>query len=126
MSAVLDASALLAMLLYEPGRETVLAALKGAAVSAVNMSEVYAKIAEKGLDMEAARKAFSTLPFEVTPFDEAHAFLAGQLRVATRAYGLSFGDRACLATAMLAKRAVLTADRAWLRLDLGIDIVAIR
>ena len=126
MSVVLDASALLAMLLHEPGHDKVRAVLRGAAVSAVNMSEVYAKAAEKGLDVGAARQAFATLPRVVLAFDEAHAFLAGQLRVSTRAFGLSFGDRACLATAMLEKRPVLTADRAWLRLDLGVEIVPIR
>jgi ribonuclease VapC len=43
-----------------------------------------------------------------------------------RHYGLSLGDRACLALAMELKLPVVTADRAWIDLDLGIDICVIR
>ena len=71
MSVVLDASALLAMLLHEPGHDKVRAVLRGAAVSAVNMSEVYAKAAEKGLDVGAARQAVSTQPRVVMGLDVA-------------------------------------------------------
>lgn len=38
----------------------------------------------------------------------------------------SLGDRACLALAMELKLPVVTADRAWIDLDLGIDICVIR
>ena len=40
--------------------------------------------------------------------------------------GLSLGDRACLALASLTGRIVVTADRVWPELDLGIDIRLIR
>ena len=45
---VLDASALLALLLAEPGAARVAALLPDATVSAVNLSEVVAKLAEHG------------------------------------------------------------------------------
>jgi len=78
------------------------------------------------LDVEAVRKAFSALSINVVPFGDAHAFIAGKLREQTRAYGLSLGDRACLATAILERRGVLTADKAWLNLRLDIEITSIR
>ncbi len=126
MSMVLDSSAVLAMLLHEPGGDRVRSALGGAVINAVNLSEVYAKSVEKALDADAVRKAFTALSISIVPFDDAHAFIAGKLRQQTRDYGLSLGDRACLATAMIERRPVLTADRAWLKLGLDIEITAIR
>ena len=42
-------------------------------------------------------------------------------------YGLSLGDRACLATSMYLGRTVYTTDKAWARIDIkGIDIKFIR
>ena len=51
---------------------------------------------------------------------------AGRLRAVTRTEGLSLGDRACLATAILLGVAVLTSDRSWLRLDLGVPVRSLR
>ena len=44
----------------------------------------------------------------------------------TRPYGLSLGDRACLALAIQRKAAVYTTDAAWKNLNLGIEINVIR
>ena len=126
MSVVLDASALLAMVLHEPGRDVVRAALDGAVISTVNLSEVYTKVVEKGLDVDAVRAAIQTSPIHIVAFGDEHALWTGKLRKQTRAHGLSLGDRACLATAMHEKRPVMTADKAWRNLDLGIEVIVIR
>jgi len=126
MTVVLDASAALALLLDEPGSEKVAAVIHGSIISSVNMSEVYAKSVDLAKDVDATRKFFRALPVRIVGFDDAHAFVAGRLRRQTRRHGLSFGDRACLATAMVEKRPVLTADKAWLMLDLDIEITSIR
>jgi PIN domain nuclease of toxin-antitoxin system len=44
----------------------------------------------------------------------------------TRGLGLSLADRACLALAIERGAAVLTADRTWAELDLGIEIRLVR
>ena len=126
MKVVLDASAVLALILREPGADRVQDEIGDAAISAVNMAEVFARCQDRGLDPTRIGGICVDLGLETLPFTAAHALLAGQLRASTRALGLSLGDRACLATAMLEKRPVLTADRAWLRLDLGVEIVSIR
>jgi PIN domain nuclease of toxin-antitoxin system len=41
-------------------------------------------------------------------------------------FGLSLGDRACLALARMRRLPAVTADRAWARLDLGIAIELVR
>jgi PIN domain nuclease of toxin-antitoxin system len=126
-SAALDASALLALLHGEPGHEEVARALAARAViSAVNLAEVVGKLAEAGMPEESIREALEGLELDVVAFDRGLAYRAGLLRPATRALGLSLGDRACLALAAFGEREALTADRSWGSLDLGIPVRQIR
>ena len=119
---VWDASALLLVLNEEPGAAELALAIGEAVISAVNLSEVVAKLADAGVPEAAVRDALAALPVEVISFDESTAFAAGLLRPATRALGLSMGDRACLGLAATLGLPVLTADRAWQGLRLGIDV----
>ena len=100
-------------------------ALPGAAISAVNLSEVVAKLAKRGMPDREIRSALDALGFEIHPFDRELAYLAGQLRGRTRSRGLSLGDRACLALGLRLALPVLTADRGWtgLGLDLRVQVV---
>jgi PIN domain nuclease of toxin-antitoxin system len=126
MSVVLDASAVFALLWNEPGIERVQAQLNGAFVSAVNVAEIYSKSSERLQDLGATRQVLLNMPILIRPFDEACSLLTGELRLATHAYGLSLGDRACLATAIIENRSVMTADKAWRNLDVGVEIIVIR
>jgi PIN domain nuclease of toxin-antitoxin system len=126
---VLDSSALLAIVFGEPGAEMAAewaAGAAGAVVSAVNLSEAAAKMNERGFADEETEAYLSALGFDLAPFGEAEAYAAGRLRAGTRALGLSFGDRACIALAQREGAAVATADRAWARLDLGLAVRVIR
>jgi PIN domain nuclease of toxin-antitoxin system len=118
---VLDASALLAILNQEPRARPWEGSLPDADLSAVNLSEVVAKLADVGMNERELREGLD-LGMTVVPFDAAMAYEAGLLRPKTRALGLSLGDRACLALAIRTGLPVLTADRAWGRLQLGVDI----
>jgi len=123
--AVLDASALLALLQGEPGSSRVLEVLPGVLICSVNLSEVVAKLAESGMPEGDIHRALG-LGLEIVPFDEALAFQAGLLRPVTRRAGLSLGDRACLALAQARSLPALTTDRAWTGLDAGVDVEVIR
>ncbi|MYA20287.1 MAG: type II toxin-antitoxin system VapC family toxin [Chloroflexi bacterium] len=127
-SWVLDASALMALLYAEPGLDRVVAAVgAGAAVSTVNLSEVIAKLADRGAPEREIRDTIETIGLDITEFDADDALAAGLLRPATRAAGLSLGDRACLALAQLSGAPVLTADRAWAAIELdGVEVQFIR
>src|SRR5918994_7704265 len=119
---VLDASALMAVLREEPGAAGVEAVLDDAAISTVNLSEVQAKLVERGSPAEAAWSWLVDLDLDVVDFDASQARVAGNLGPLTRAHGLSFGDCACLALAQILGVPALTADRAWAGLKLGIAI----
>ena len=122
MNVILDASAVLALLNAEPGASVVAGAVSDAAISAVNLSEVVAKLIEGGMPAEAVRETLQELELEVISFDAHQAYEAGLLRISTRSLGLSFGDRACLGLAQRHGVPVLTTDRNWSRLDAGIDV----
>jgi ribonuclease VapC len=124
--SVLDSSALLALLFKEPGGQAVLGHLPGSLLSAVNLSEVVSKAVETGMSLEEARRVLTEFPCEVVPFDGEHAYLTAGLRAGTRTFGLSLGDRACLALGLQTALPVVTADRDWDKCDVGVKIVRIR
>lgn len=126
MKAVLDSSAVLALLWKEPGSDMVAALLHGALVSAVNLTEIYSKLLDRGFDNAVVCSIVAELPISIVVYDEQQARSAGALREATRKLGLSIGDRACLALAIREKAAAITADAAWRKLDLGIEIQFLR
>ena len=120
--AVLDASALLAMLLAEPGEDQVRAVLPACAISTVNLSEVVGHFARQGAKPAEIRGVLDRVPLERVDFDEDLAYAAGLLIGTTRAAGLSFGDRACLALARRLNVEALTADRAWASIADNADV----
>ena len=120
--AVIDASALLALLNAEPGADVVADALPGGVISAVNLSEVVAKLCEAGVPEKVIHQALQPLGIEIVPFDEKQAYQAGLLRASTQDMGVSLGDRACLSLAKMLGVEALTADRAWAGLSVGATI----
>jgi ribonuclease VapC len=125
-TAVLDASALMALLRGEKGAEAVDACLSDAVVSTVNQAEVQTKLVSAGMDPRVAWWHISELKCHSIPFDESLAQITGALVEFTKPLGLSLGDRACLALAMQLHARALTADRSWKKLSLGIEIEVIR
>ncbi|MGD0563374.1 MAG: type II toxin-antitoxin system VapC family toxin [Roseiarcus sp.] len=116
---VLDASALLCLLLEERGAEKVLASLPTCMIGAVNLCEVVAKLSDRGGAPAEIDAALSALDLDVVAFDREQARLAGLMRSQTRGLGLSLGDRACLALGVLRNAVVLTCDASWARLEIG-------
>ena len=125
-SVVLDASAILAVYLLEPGADVVAPLMQTATISAVNVTEVLSTLSDKGASLRVQQIAEATLKDLAVPFDFELARRSARLRPLTRKAGLSFGDRACLALAGRQGLPVLTADTAWRGLDIGVEIRVIR
>ena len=126
MWIVLDSSALLALLFKEPAGDSVRGFLPMALISTVNLAEVLTKVAERIGSADIGRAMVSDLRLSIEPVSEDHALTAAHLRLSTRAAGLSLGDRLCLALALERGLPVLTADRAWSRINVGVEIRLIR
>jgi ribonuclease VapC len=124
---VLDASAIMAILNQEAGAEKLTPELlSDACVSAVNMAEVQTVLVNKGMAADDAWQDACSPVLEIAAFDHRQARLAGNLAGKTRSLGLSLGDRACLALASHLRAPVYTADRAWKKLNIGIEVRSIR
>ena len=126
MSVVFDSSALLAIVFQEDGADVAARRLSGGFVSAVNASEVIARLVDFGTSGEDVRNTLLNFGLDIRPFDTVLAVAAGHLRAATREKGLSLGDRACIALAIREQVGVVTADRAWATLDLDVEVELIR
>jgi ribonuclease VapC len=123
--AVLDASAVLALLFGEAGADRVEALLPNVCISAVNYSECLAKMIDKGMTIENALQRLNKLSLPIVPFDEQISVVAASLRIATRGHDISFADRACLATAIISQAPAVTTDRDWgnANLDVRFDFI---
>ena len=110
--AVLDASAILAWINEEPGSDKVDRVLNDAVVSTVNLSEVSAILVDRGVPEDRVEDAVD-LGVQSISFDHEQAIAASRLRAITQPYGLSLGDRCCLAVGWVLKLPILTADLQW-------------
>lgn len=126
MKAVLDASALLAFLQDEPGSGAVEEVLAEAGISAVNWSEVIQKSIAAEVDVTGLRADFEALGLVVHDFTPEQAEAAGNLWAATKRFGLSLGDRACMSLGMALKLPVMTTDKAWKRVKLPVRVHVVR
>ncbi len=123
---VLDASALLAALHGEQGGASVEARLQGAVLSSANYAEVVQQCLARGVDTEGLRADLEALGVMILPFTIVDAERAAKMWLVTSKFGLSLGDRACLALAMRLGLPVMTADRIWGKLAMGVDVQLIR
>ena len=118
---VFDSSAIIALLQQEEGSEIVANSMKGGIMSSLNYSEVVAVLARK-MPRETIVTLLAKLISEIVPFDEDQAVEVGIFYRKTKSAGLSMGDRACITPAKLPKIPVLTADKEWAKLNLGVEI----
>ena len=124
---VLDASAILAVILPEPGHEKLTGELLSKAVcSTVNLAEVQAKLVSRGWPSDDAWHDAASPVRELVPFDAEQAKTSGDLITVTRSLGLSLGDRACLALAIVLDAPVYTTDKNWNKLRVGIPVHVLR
>jgi PIN domain nuclease of toxin-antitoxin system len=123
---ILDASAFLALVNNETGKDVVEPLLPYSIMSSVNISEVVSELNSKlSLPIEHIQKILCLIP-EVYQFDKNLAIQAGLLKRSVSHLGLSLGDRVCLALADHLTLTVYTADKAWSKLHTNITITQIR
>ena len=87
-----------------------------------------AELRDLGMPEATVETVLSGLQIDVRAHDWDAALAAGFLRPATRAGGLSLGDRACLALALALGVPAVTADRSWSSVAeaVGVEVAAIR
>lgn len=115
---VLDASALLSMVLDEGGHERVDRILDRSRIHAFNLAEVVGRLVRSGMPAERAVETLHELHLEVEEeFGATQAEFCGVLLGTRRDLGLSLGDCVCLTMAAWLGAVAVTADRRWKELD---------
>jgi len=124
---VFDASIMLALIQHERGTEKVTGELLDRSVaSTVNLAEVQSQLVKKGYNpLDAWEDTLSAVKL-AEPYTSEQAKVAGDLITKTEKYGLSLGDRSCLALAISLKAPVYTTEQVWRDLKVGVPIHVIR
>jgi PIN domain nuclease of toxin-antitoxin system len=91
MTVVLDASALLAYLMDEPGAEVVDGVVAESALGSVNWAEVVQKSISAGVDVEGMLEDLQALGLRVEPFPAVDGDTAGRLWGAHATHGVVAG-----------------------------------
>ena len=123
---VLDSSAVLAVLLDEPGAERVVDSFENGVISAASLTEILSKALKFGFDLQDAYERVVSFGLQIHPVDEAQAFLAAEVSKAPRQLNLSLGDTLCIALAMTLRVELLTGDTGMSMYDAGIPITKFR
>jgi ribonuclease VapC len=123
---VLDASAVLAVLLKEPGEELVRPHLRGGLISSVNVEEIIYRRLKNGESLERNASVVRSLEMRIVDFGFDQAVKSASLKPYARIANLSLADRACLSLALIRNVPVYTAESDWLKADMGVDIRVIR
>jgi PIN domain nuclease of toxin-antitoxin system len=128
VSVVVDAAAVMALMLAESGAEQVSAVIRGSLMSAVNVSESCARGVERGASAEDVLTILHEYEVRIVAFDLRQALEAARLREPTRSAGAGIGDRACLALGRTHEATIYTGDRrlATVADRTGLDIRLIR
>jgi len=124
VSAVVDASVVLAWLQDEAGSDLAEGHLMEGLIGAANWSEVLQKARQHGAQPGVVARLLSSFGLTVTDVTAEDAERAADLWSPGSA--LSLADRLCLALGMRLGLAVVTTDAAWRSLRRGPEVVVVR
>lgn len=112
---LLDTSAVIALLNKEDGYREVENIFGNSSISSVNLSELVSVLVRSGV--KEIDEIITNLVPDVIEFSEKIAIEAGKLSKITKDYGLSLGDRACIATGIYYGMTIYTSDKIWIDID---------
>jgi ribonuclease VapC len=125
-SYVIDSSAFLAVAFQELRADFVLPRLRGSLLSVVNYQEVLEKMQERQVSTEHALAGIEAMRIHIVDYSIRQAELAMAMKPVYKPLNISLADRACLALGKERDLPVLTADRSWASIDVGVRVELIR
>ena len=124
---VFDSSALITLFAKELGYEFVRQNLRYAIISSVNIAEVYKYCIEvQNLTEDDSINLIKLSGIKIIDFCKEQAIISAKIIKKTKQYGLSLGDRSCIALAIFKNCPILTCDKIWKKVDLGVEFIMAR
>ena len=123
---VLDSSALLAVILDEPGADRVSATFPEALISAATLAEILSKAHQRGLTIDGSYRRIVNFGIGIVPVTALQARIAAEISRAPRKLDLSLGDRLCIALAISLTCELITSDRGIAAFEAGVPITLFR
>lgn len=124
---VFDSSALIMLFAKEPGYESIRHHLKHAIISSVNVAEVYKYCIEvQNVTEDDCRNLIKLSGIKIIDFCNEQALITAKLIKKTKQYGLSLGDRSCIALAMSKNCSILTCDKIWQKVAIDVEFIMAR
>jgi ribonuclease VapC len=125
--AVLDASAVIALIRGETGADRVAEYVGEGLISTVTLQEVVKALLVRGIALDTARGLIDAINLEPRPHRVEDAYAAAALFQATKSKGSGLGDRTCMALAIAEGLPAITTDRAWSELTIpGLSVILAR
>ncbi len=125
--AVLDASAIIALLRNEPGSAVIASYIGEALISAVNLQEVIKALLVRGIPVDAIHDMLDALHLDIRPHGKEEAYAAAALHKATMIHGSGLGDRTAMALAIAETCPIVTTDQAWAKISIpGLQVILAR
>lgn len=125
--AVLDASAVIALLREERGADVIAEYADDALISAVTLQEVIKSLLVRGFKPAETRSLIASLALDVRAHGADDAWAAALLWDATKTKGSGLGDRTCIALAIAEGLPAITTDKAWSDLAIpGLTVIQAR
>jgi len=126
---VMDASAVIAVVLNEPYSAELPSLFMDSVITTVNLTEALTVLERKfNPDIELLWESVGNFIQAHYPVNQQLAKRVLEINKYTSKYGLSLGDKFCIALGMELKLPIYTADRVWKELEsnLGLQINLIR
>lgn len=122
----IDTSAILALIQKENGCEIVEKYINSSIISAVNFAEILIVLNRNGFNQKETERLLEGIISDIIPFNQEQACIASDLDSVTSQYGLSLGDKSCIALGIHKNLPILTADKIWKNLNINQEIILIR
>jgi PIN domain nuclease of toxin-antitoxin system len=123
---VADASAILAFIRGEAGERKVAKWREQCLVATINLMEAYSRLIRYEMDPASVQQVLRETFPQTVPLERGLAEDSAALHAASRSFGLSYADCVCLVLGNHRRATVLTADRRWKDLQLGVKVELIR
>ena len=125
-AVVIDTSAILALIQKESGYDFVEKYINSSVISTVNFAETLIVLNRNGFNQKEVEGLLEGIVSDIAPFDQEQACIASNLDSVTKQYGLSLGDKSCIALGIYRNLPILTADKLWTKLNIDQEIILIR